>query len=340
MRGHNPARHPPSDYTIIYATLSTHLPHPYIPMSAAGLLEIPAFMVGLSGLTDLVVRGISLWQLIAGSEYFGEDLVRSMCKLHFEYALFHAWCEGIGISPTRAGASSLLHVPPRTQSLRPSIFPEELRAQSHSPFHIAMSRIVDILESIEAITASLRSRASEHSVAHGTVGAVTGGVLAIGLGPAATPVASHGRRALREWAYNRISMIRRVKLQLSITSTSSERGQLDLLIREFRDLNRDLWDFLQAGRRDEIITRFLPVTVFDIPYDRHGLGALQEAAREDFPSISNSANLWIGRVEIESVSVKDSISFPIPISHLKLSVAQDGPWQLATWTEDAPESKC
>lgn len=74
--------------------------------------------------------------------------------------------------------------------------------------------------------------------------------------------------------------------------------------------------------------------VFDIPYDRRGLGVLQEASSENFPTISNTANLWIGRVEIESTPLQDSICVPISESQLKLYETRQGPWQLATMKED------
>lgn len=125
-----------------------------------------------------------------------------------------------------------------------SPFAETLYLQSRSPFHIPVSRIVEILESIERITTKLRSRADEHSAAHGTVGPATHGVLEIALGSSATPIASRAHRGLREWAYNRISMIRRVQMQVPMGPTPSELEKLNTLIREFKDLNRDLWNFL------------------------------------------------------------------------------------------------
>lgn len=293
-------------------------------------------MVGLAAVADLVERILDFWKLIAAREYFGEELVQLLCKLHFEYAVFHAWCDGIGIIPNRPGALSLVRAPPAAPVAGPASPMEHLRTEGHSPFYIAVSRILVVLERIERITSNIQSRADSFTVAHGTVGAVMGEVLAIGLGPGAAPVASHGRQGLRQWAYDRISSIRRVQLQLSNTTTPSDRGQLDRLIREFRGWNQDLLRYLPSYWRDAILNRFLPVTVFDIPYDRQGLGALQEAARNDYPTIANTANLWIGRVEIESVAVsRESIYPPIPWSQLGLVGEHKGPFEAAILMVDS-----
>lgn len=296
-------------------------------MSAGGLLEIPAFLVGLSGLITLVENGFRLWQLITASQYFGEALVKTMCKLQFEYALFHAWCEGFGISPTTAGASSLLGtVPPR-----PAVpgLADGLRNQSRSPFYITVSQIVDTLEQIQQITTKLSSEADDHDVQTGLVGTATQGVLAVAVARAALAVSVHWQKKSREHGLNKMSFFRRAKLQMAASATSSEHGRLEKLIGEFAELNRNLWEFLPSARKDAVLSTYLPVTVLDIPFDRQDLRILQEASRGNFPAISNTAHLWIEKEQIELAA--DEVIFP-PIStgRLHLSPTRDGPWQLAT----------
>lgn len=293
-------------------------------MSAGGLLEIPAFLVGLSGLIALVQNGFRLWQLITASQYFGEALVKTMCKLHFEYALFHAWCEGVGISPTTAGASSLLRTVPAVPGLA-----DELRNQSRLPFYITVSQIVETLEKIQQITAKLSSEEDDHDVQTGLVGTATQGVLAVAVAGAASAVSVHWQKKSREQGLNKMSFFRRAKLQVAALANSSEHGRLEKLIGEFAKLNRNLWEFLPSARKDAVLSTYLPVTVFDIPFDRQDLCVLQEASKGNFPAISNTAHLWIEKEQIESAA--DEVIFPpVPDGRLHLSVGRDGPWQLAT----------
>lgn len=299
-------------------------------MSAGGLLEIPAFLVGLSGLIALVENGFRLWQLITASQYFGEALVKTMCKLHFEYALFHAWCEGVGISPNTAGASSLLRtVPPRPAVPGLNSSADELGNQSRSPFYITVSQIVGTLEQIQRITTKLRSEVDDRGVQTGLVGTATQGVLAVAVARAAPAVSVHWQKKSREHGLNKMSFFRRAKLQMAALGTSSEHGQLERLIGEFAELNRNLWEFLPSAMKDAVLSTYLPVTVFDIPFDRQDLRVLQEASRGNFPTISNTAHLWIEKEQIEAAA--DEMIFP-PVSAGRLHPegTRNGPWQLAT----------
>lgn len=335
MGADNPARRhlssSPATTSILLTTSETS-----IYMSAGGLLEIPAFMVGLSGIISLVEKGLSIWQVIASSQYFGEDLVKIMCKLHFEYALFHAWCEGVGVTPTRAGATVLVRNPPATQRTGPRLFADD---EARSPFYIAVSQIVETLEKIQEISANIRRLQSkrDRGVERGVVETSTPAVLAIALGNAAIPISLQSEKKSIERRLNKISIFWRAKFQVSISATVSEREQLEKLISEFVGWNRDIWNFLPVGMKDAVICKYLPATVFDFPFDPRGLGVLQDASKDRFPAISNTAHLWIEKEQIESeIEDGDPHRLSVPLERLTCSGNEKGSWQLATLIHDAP----
>lgn len=302
-------------------------------MSAGGLLEIPAFLVGLSGVVALVREAYCLWQLITDCRAFGEDLAKTMYTLYFEYALFDAWCEGVGVSRTGAGALSLVRpIPPR--SLAGTDTPtDDLRDQSRSPFFFIVSQIVETLKKITKITAKLRSEPSHGCVDKGMVGTATQGVLAVALASAASPVAAHSRKKSWERSLMKFPFFRRTKLLVPTSASKSEREQLEQMIGEFTVLNRKLWEFLPSRMKDAVLTKYLPVTVFDIPFDSQELGVVREASKENFTSISNTAHLWIERERIESAQDR-SISPPISYDRLHFDSTREGPWQLVTVREE------
>lgn len=312
-------------------------------MSAGGLLEIPAFMVGLSGVITVVEKGLRIWQIIASTKYFGEDLVKTMCKLHFEYALFQAWCEGVGVLPNKTGAAKLARPKPMRERSRAYSFTEELEDESRSPFYIAVTQIVDILEKVQEVSTKIRilQRKADRGVGKGLVETATPGILAIALGSAAVPISLGGQKRSLERSLSKISFFRRTKFQVAISETSSEKEQLDDLIEEFAKWNRKIWDFLPAQMKDTVIREYLPATVFDNKYDRQSVGILLDASKERFPAISNEAHLWIEKEEIELIPDNDDpqnssteSAICIPMMRLHLSKDRVGSWQLATFEED------
>lgn len=300
-------------------------------MSAGGFLEIPAFLVGFSGIVTLVREAHRLWQLVTDCRSFAEDLAKTMYTLYFEYALFHAWCEGVGVSRTGAGALSLMRpVPPR--SLAGTDTPDDLRDQSRSPFFFIVSQIVETLKSITEITTKLRSEPGHYGVDTGMVGTATQGVLAVALAGAASPVAAHSRKKSWERSLMKFPFYRRTKLLVPTSASKSERDQLEQLIGEFAVLNRKLWEFLPSTMKDAVLTKYLPVTVFDIPFDRQELGFVREASKRHFPAISNTAHLWIERERIESAR-NEPLYPPISYDRLHFDSPRDGKWQLVTVEE-------
>lgn len=51
-------------------------------------LEIPAFIVGLSGLAAVFRQTCAVWRTISSAGDYGEDVAKSMDKLEMEYFRF------------------------------------------------------------------------------------------------------------------------------------------------------------------------------------------------------------------------------------------------------------
>lgn len=301
-------------------------------MSAGGILEIPAFLISLSGLIPLAREAYGLWQLISDCQSFSDDLAKTMYTLYFEYALFDAWCKGVGIPRTEAGAFSLVRpIPPRPPAGTDTTT-DDLPHQSYLPFSTIVSQIVAILKKIKEITMKLRNVQGSHGVDAGMVGTATQGALAVALPGAALPVYAYSQRESWKRGLTKVPFFRRAKHLVPTSASKSERDQLEQLIGEFAVQNRKLWEFLPSTVKDAVLTKYLPVTVFDIPFDRQELGIVREASRVNFMAISGTAHLWMERERIESAQ-GEVVCPPVSYDRLHLYKARKGPWQSVTVKE-------
>jgi hypothetical protein len=60
-------------------------------MSAGGALEIPSFVVGLSGLVAVFDKACLIWRTLSIAKDFGRDVVLKMTVLEMEYFRFEVW---------------------------------------------------------------------------------------------------------------------------------------------------------------------------------------------------------------------------------------------------------
>lgn len=115
------------------------------------MLEVPAFVIGLSGLLPLIEKSLQLWQSISEANAFGSDLMGLVAQLSSEYSRFLLWARVSGVFEPPASGS-----PPQTLTSHPTStsfpFPEDLGARLSASVEDAAARVVAILEEVSVIT--------------------------------------------------------------------------------------------------------------------------------------------------------------------------------------------
>lgn len=89
MHGGTPASRSIVNFFLINPKDQIHFYNP--PSTNMSGLEIPAFLVGLSGLVTVFEKGFEAWRVIAKASDFGEDVAEFMSKLEMEFFRFQTW---------------------------------------------------------------------------------------------------------------------------------------------------------------------------------------------------------------------------------------------------------
>ncbi|KAM0548045.1 hypothetical protein ACHAPJ_010103 [Fusarium lateritium] len=110
-------------------------------------LELPAFIIGLSGLISVFEKGFEVWRVIRRAEGFGDDVAECMCKLEMEFLRFQTWwtaLEHLALPPRSSRLQ--LDIPVQTSSLQIMLY-----KQFSNPIIDAAASVLRILEKIEGI---------------------------------------------------------------------------------------------------------------------------------------------------------------------------------------------
>lgn len=114
-------------------------------------LEVPAFVLGLTGLIALVEKSIDIWQSLATSKEFGSNMVAITSKLSMEYYRFLAWARVSGIF--HAGPMSPeTHIPPKIDESHQSRVGPDMASTLRAPIEEAVAQVVTLLEEVFKIT--------------------------------------------------------------------------------------------------------------------------------------------------------------------------------------------
>lgn len=120
-------------------------------------LEIPAFIVGLSGCIAVAEKGVTIWRGIGEAHVFGSNVVEDVAKLSMEYYRFETWTNAVGflvISQQRpeskaTGLGALSHV---FEPIAPTKNAHDaLLKDMAKPFETAVGQIVEIMEEVAPI---------------------------------------------------------------------------------------------------------------------------------------------------------------------------------------------
>lgn len=116
-------------------------------------LEIPAFVIGASGIATAFDKAFSIWKAIAQARDFGEDMAEWLYRLEFEFFKFQTWWVQLQHASTneasypqaQSGASDA-HRDNDDKSIV-----SQLRKESLRPIENAVVSIAELLRSIESI---------------------------------------------------------------------------------------------------------------------------------------------------------------------------------------------
>lgn len=64
---------------------------------SAGVLEVPAFVIGLSGIAALADKAMAIWRGLAETREFGNDMGAITAKISMEHYRFHTWAKASGL---------------------------------------------------------------------------------------------------------------------------------------------------------------------------------------------------------------------------------------------------
>jgi len=120
-------------------------------------LEVPGFLIGLSGIIPLIEKSLTIWQSISEAKGFGSDMMGLVAQLSMEYYRFLAWgrvsgaLQGVsGPHSFTAPAQTSIFAPKPTSSNFP--FPNDLSSLWEAPVEDAAARIVAILADVAHIS--------------------------------------------------------------------------------------------------------------------------------------------------------------------------------------------
>ncbi|ETS76099.1 hypothetical protein PFICI_11486 [Pestalotiopsis fici W106-1] len=114
-------------------------------------LEIPAFIVGLSGLISVVEKPLTIWKSLAEAKAFGADMTGIVAQLSMEYYRFFAWCRVSGALQENTGDAN-----PNLPSDAELSFNNNASLSLEAPIESAIARIIDILTEVTEISNKYR----------------------------------------------------------------------------------------------------------------------------------------------------------------------------------------
>lgn len=114
-------------------------------------LEIPAFVVGLSGIVTLVDKSFLIWRAITESQDFGSNLTDVLAQLSAEYYRFLSWARAVGASRLSPKVNNHPNSVPHLEVANRGLDPSDPRKQIHDQVENAVAQVIKILESTNSV---------------------------------------------------------------------------------------------------------------------------------------------------------------------------------------------
>ncbi|RYP80977.1 hypothetical protein DL769_002194 [Monosporascus sp. CRB-8-3] len=247
-------------------------------------LEIPAFIVGLSGLAAVFDKSCAIWRAIREAENFGEDVADRLRILEMEFFRFQTWWEAL--------EKLAVQNPPVRSKTIPSTFlgsalANQLRDNLEHPITNAASQISKLLGDVQTILI-------DQGVLRVTAGSQPSNAQA-SQNPKTlnedTENSQSRRRKLAKDLMNSISWWKRVKYDAKPWDESAKSA----LVSKLQDIaywNRALYDILPSGTRDSVLSQGISAYILSDPQEANSLSKLKQDV------VSETAKLLVSRKQL------------------------------------------
>ena len=299
-------------------------------------LEIPAFIVGLSGCIALAEKGVTIWRGIGEAHVFGSNVVEDVAKLSMEYYRFEAWTNAVDfliISQKRpeskvTGLGALSHVFEPVASTKNAH--DALLKDMAKPFETAVGQIVEIMKEVAPILKRYQTKEGstpEEQKVRNRDKSVSSGlasVLAVVFidQPHSTP-SSAGQTKLQEQKFQRGVSFRKRFTYSTHPWKETDRHVLQKSAKKLEYWNNRLEGFFPVLLQRSLIAEAVPAKMLGgNTWEHQALHAFVEGSNLYGTEISKSASLWHSRLNLEKSTLLDSKDEAKSIDDLKRSPGQ------------------
>ncbi|USP75915.1 hypothetical protein yc1106_03189 [Curvularia clavata] len=247
-------------------------------------LEIPAFIVGLSGLAAVFDKSCAIWRTIREAENFGEDVADRLRILEMEIFRFQTWWEALEKLAVQNPPVKSKTIP---STLLGSILANQLRDNLEHPITNAASQISKLLNDVQTILI-------DQGVLRATVGSQLFNAQA-----AQNPKTldedlenSHSRRRkLAKDLMTSISWWKRVQYDAKPWD-ESVKSALASKLQDIAYWNRALYDILPSRTRDSILSQGISAYILSDPQEASSVSKLKQDV------VSETAKLLVSRRQL------------------------------------------
>ncbi|KAL4745230.1 prion-inhibition and propagation-domain-containing protein [Aspergillus terricola var. indicus] len=257
-------------------------------------LELPAFIVGLSGLTAIFDRGIAIWRTVRDARGYGRDIVELLCMLEMEFSRFELWWKALQ-------RLARIHT-------RPQPSPQHSRLQlallndHDNPITNAAEQILAFLEDIERIL----HRNGALDVVENQLSAPTSAASGHTLAEQEVTLIRSRRAKLAKDLVKQTSWFARA----TYTTSPWKQSDKDALKKDLDDIiywNDALYGILPSTLRDSILQLGIAGYIFQTPED---LQSLFTHPRNRDHRIRQSASLLLNRQQLYQASSSGPMAGP------------------------------
>ena len=237
------------------STQSTQLPYQsyddLISTTMSGL-ELPSFIVGLTGLAAVFDKACAIWRTVAQAREYGEHIAKSMSKIEMEFFRFQAWwtvLETLAADPRNQHARSTL---PRSSMI------VELETHVKNPLTMAASNVVELLNELEQILV----RNGVLKIAGQVMPAVVGAQTRTDLSTEVDQYRALQKRFAKDLLRS-TSWFRRLKHDAAPWKSATDRTRISDMHDDFRYWNDNLYGILPHNIRESVLQQGIAGFILD-----------------------------------------------------------------------------
>ena len=281
-------------------------------------LELPGFVVGLSGLLAVFDKACVIWRTIAQAQEYGDDVARTMSKIEMEFFKFQAWwtvMDSLTMGP-RAQAQS-------APSLARSPLLEQLQNAAGNPLVLASQSILTLLEELEKIlvrnniiTVSVKS---SHSSTASTVRAPSTDDLTT-----LTKARAIRQKRQAKDLQESTSWFRCLKFDATPWKDASDKVRIEKIHSDFRYWNDNLYGVLPGNIRESVLQQGIAGFILDLEENAISISENMSATQDSKSLVLEYANLLALKQQLRLTDAQAqqrvgrlAVDMRISLSHLR-----------------------